>query len=239
MIETLRQILQDAVRQLTSHLIAFLPSLLAALVILAGAYVTAVIVRWLLTRIFKGLAIDRFLRRSGIVNLIDKSGSLRATRLVSGLAFWVILVVGFLTALTAFDSVMANQVIERVIVLLPSLLTGGLILLAGVWLAQYLGRGCLVWAVNEGLPRPRRLAGAVRLVIVFVAVVVAADLMDFAERVFLAAFVIIVGGLMLALSLALGLGGGEPVRRYFTSRYGREEEAGSLERKEEARWTHL
>jgi hypothetical protein len=65
----------------------------------------------------------------------------------------------------------------------------------------------LVWAVNEGFPSPRRLAVVVRIVIMFVAVVVAAHQLDFARSVFLAAFIILVGGAVLAASLAIGLGG--------------------------------
>jgi glucosyl-3-phosphoglycerate synthase len=31
--------------------------------------------------------------------------------------------------------------------------------LAGFWLSHHLGRSALVWAVNEGIPRPRGIAG--------------------------------------------------------------------------------
>jgi hypothetical protein len=50
---------------------------------------------------------------------------------------------------------------------------------------------------------------------VFVAVVVAADQLNFARNVFLAAFVLLMGGVVLAASLALGLGSREIVRHYF------------------------
>ena len=66
----------------------------------------------------------------------------------------------------------------------------------------------LVWAVNENFPSPRRLAAVVRILIMFVAVVVAADQLNFARSVFLAAFIIFVGGAVLAASLAIGLGRG-------------------------------
>ena len=49
-------------------------------------------------------------------------------------------------------------------------------------------------------------------------VVVAADALNFARSVFLAAFVIFVGGAVLACSLALGLGGRDAVQRYLAER---------------------
>jgi hypothetical protein len=76
------------------------------------------------------------------------------------------------------------------------------ILLVGAWLSQYLGRSLLVWAVNENLPAPRRIVAAARVLIMFVAVVVVADTLNFARTVFLAAFMILVGGAVLTASLA-------------------------------------
>jgi hypothetical protein len=91
----------------------------------------------------------------------------------------------------------------------------------------------LVWAVNENLPSPRWLATVVRILIIFVAVVVAADQLNFARSVFLAAFIIFVGGIVLAVSLAAGLGRrGLP---WFLEK-NREETAESAER---SLWSHL
>jgi hypothetical protein len=112
----------------------------------------------------------------------------------------------------------------------------GAIILVGIWLGQYLGRSTVVWAVNEGLPQPRRLAAAVRVVIMFVAVVVAAYQLDFARSVFLAAFILLLGGAVLAASLAAGIGAGDRFRRYLSDRQERQEP--SMER-ERSLWSHL
>lgn len=70
----------------------------------------------------------------------------------------------------------------------------------------------------------RRLAAAVRVVVLFVAVVAAADQLNFARSVFLAAFVILLGGAVLTASLALGLAGRECVRDHFQGKAADEEE---------------
>lgn len=234
MIETLQKVLEGVLDRLKYQTTTYLPSLLAALIILLGAYVAAVLARWLLTRIFKGIAVDRFLRRSGLAFMLDRSGRLRATRLVSEAAYWLILLAGFLTGLSVFDTDLTTQMTQSFVFLLPKIVVAGLILLAGVWLGQYFGRGTLVWAVNEGVPSPRKLAGAVRIVVMFVAVVVAADQLNFARGVFLAAFIILMGGAVLAVSLALGLGGKDAAKRYF-----QEKTETSGEGAERSLWTHL
>ena len=195
---------------------------------------TAVLARWLLYRIFKGPTIDRFLRRSGVAFMLDPSGHLRATRLVAEGVYWCLLLAGFLMGLSVFDTDITTQVIQKLVFLMPKILVAGLILLGGIALGQYLGRGMLVWAVNEDFPFPRRLAAVVRIVITFVAVVVAADQLEFARDVFLAAFIILVGGGVLTVSLAVGLGAGRGFRRYFEEKGQKSEETS-----ERSLWNHL
>lgn len=234
MIDTMRQVLEAVLDRLHYQLTTYLPAILAALIILAGAYVSALVARWLLNRIFKGIAVDRFLRRSGLAFMIDGSGRLRATRVVAETAYWLILLAGFLTGLSAFNTDLTTRMTQEFVLLLPRLLVTGIILLAGIWLSQYLGRSALVWSVNEGIPQPRRIAVAVRLVITFVAVVVAAEQLNFARNVFLAAFIILLGGAALAASLALGLAGREAARHYFRDKPTRGEESA-----ERSLWNHL
>jgi hypothetical protein len=228
MVEAMRRILEGVLDRLSYHLTTYLPSILAALVFVLAAYLIAVIVRWLLRRIFKGPAIDRFLRQSGVAFMLDPSGRLRATKLVAETAYWCILLSGLLIGLSVFRTDITTEMVQKFVFLLPKLLVAGLILLAGAWLSQYLGRSTLVWGVNEGIPAPRRLATAARIVIMFVSVVVAADQLDFARNVFLAAFIILVGGAVLTASLALGIGGSAGVKRYLQAR--QEESEGAADR---------
>ncbi len=208
MLEILENIIRDAAGRLRYEVTTYLPPLLAAIALILGAYLCAVAVRWLVYRIFKGLAIDRFLRQSGIAFLVDPSGRLRATRLVAEGLHHLILLCGVLLGVNVFGTNLTTHIVQSFVFLLPKLAVAGLILLGGVWLSQYLGRSMLVWAVNENFPTPRRLAVVVRVLVVFTAVVVAADQLDFARSVFLAAFIIFVGGAVLAGSLMIGLGGG-------------------------------
>ncbi len=213
MIETLQGIIQGALARLSQQIQHDLPPFIAALAILAVAFLCARFARWLVRRAFKGIELDLWLRRSGVSGIINPSGTLRASRVAARVAYWGILLAGFLAALNAFGTELTARITEQIVFLFPKLAGAGIILLAGVWLGQYLGRSALIWAVNEDLPGPRRVALAVRLFVVFAAVVVASDALNFAKGVFLAAFVLILGGAALAAALAIGLGMRDAVQR--------------------------
>jgi hypothetical protein len=214
MLDLLEQIIRQTVERVSSQVLIYVPGLLAALFILLVALLIARLARWSIARIFKGIALDQFLKRTGLSSMIDKSGRLRTSQVAAKTAYWTILVAGILIALSAFNSILTTRLAEAILFLFPKIAVASAIIIIGAWIGRYFARTTLVWAVNEGLPWPRRLAAFVRILFTFAGVVAAADHLNFAREVFLSAFVIIVGGIVFACSLALGLGGRESVRRY-------------------------
>lgn len=227
-------IIRAALGRLSQQVEMVAPPLLAALMILAATYLVAVVVRWCTTRLFKGIKADLWLRRSGISFMLDRRGRIRASRVVASSLFWIVIAIGVLTAVNVFETELTTTIVRGAVFLLPKLLAAGTIVVGGAWLGQYLGRSTLVWAVNEGVGAARKLSMAVRVGVVFASVVVAADYLDFARSVFLAAFIIVTAGVMLAAALAVGLGTRDTIRRYLMER------SRPQEREEErSLWSHL
>jgi hypothetical protein len=234
MIETLKTILEGALERLHNHVTTYLPPTLAAATLILSAWLIAWIARWLLYRIFKGMAIDKFLRQSGLAFMLDRSGRLRATKMVAESVYWCTLLTGLLMGINVFNTELTTQIIQTFVFLLPKLAIAGLILLAGGWLSQYLGRSMLVWAVNEDFPSPRRLAAVVRIIVVFVSVVVAAYQLEYARPVFLTAFILVMGGAVFTVSIAVASSLRAELRRFF----GRKGEDTS-QPEERSLWSHL
>jgi hypothetical protein len=234
MLEIAERIARDTLERLSRLTTAHLPALLAALFILLLAWFLAAGARWLLMRVFRGARIDQFLRRSGLSSLLPGEGPVRATQMAARGSYWAILTGGFLLALSAFDTQLTSRMIEWVLFMVPKILAGAVILVAGLWVSRYLGHSALVWAFNENIPHSRQIGQAVRIVVIFVAVVVAADNLNFARNVFLASFILIIGGAILASSLALGLGGRKIVERYLEGK-----DSENTEEPEPTGWKHL
>jgi len=234
MIKTLEQLLEGVVSGILAHLNSLLPPLIVAVFLFAVFLMAAVAVRWVLTKVVKGAGLDRFLKEAGLSNMLADRGDVHTTPLVAGAAFWLILLAGALVGLSLFNTQLTSRMVESVVFLLPRLVTAGLILLAGVWLAQLLSRSVLVWAHNECVPAPRRWAVVAKVIVVMVAVVAASEILDFAPHVFFAAFVILASGMVLAASLAIGLGGRDAVRQYLDARASERES-----QEEKSLWNHL
>ncbi|HNY39604.1 MAG TPA: hypothetical protein PKJ41_04385 [Bryobacteraceae bacterium] len=235
MVRALEQLLESVVGGILAQLNSLLPPLIVAVFLFVVFLAAAVAVRWVLTKAVKGARLDRFLKDVGVSSMLDDHGDVHTTPLVAGATFWLIVVAGALIGLSLFNTQLTTRMVESVVFLFPKLLTAGLILLTGIWLAQFLGRSILVWTHNEALPAPRRWAAVTKVLVLMVAVVASSEVLDFAPHVFFAAFVILASGLVLAASLAIGLGGRDAVRRFLDSRA-----AGKrAEEEEKSLWNHL
>jgi hypothetical protein len=236
MLDTVHEVFHRTWNQVYFGVTHYLPPLLVAVLMVLAAWVVAHTARFLVARLVKGLAADRFLRRTGFSNLVRPEGDLRTGPLVARALFWFLFLGGVLSAISVFESQWTARLVEAVIVLMPKIFTAGVILLGGLWLSLYLSRSVLLWACEEHLPAPKRWASAVRVVVMFTAVVVAADVLNFASAVFFAAFLMLVGSAALGAALAVGLGGQDAVRRWI-SRDQRAAEAACEE--ETSVWKHL
>jgi len=228
------RVIKETIERISSQFSANAPGLLTGILIVLLAYFLARLTRWLISRIFKGITFDRFLRRSGLLSMLNQSGRVRTVEIVANAAFWLILLGGVVTGISAFDTQITSQITTTVIFISPKLIAAAVILVAGFWLGRYLSRHILVWAVNEAIPAGRRLALAVRILVVFVAVAAAADHLNFARNVFLAAFILVVGGIVLSASLALGLYGKEVLHRCL-----QEKPDKTQEKEEMSIWRHI
>lgn len=239
MIDTLQAIIRGALERLSQQMQHDLPPLLAALTILLLAYLTARLVRWLLLRAVKGIQWDRWLRQSGLAGMLDRSGTLRASRVVAHAAYWAILILGVSAALNALSTEVTSRFASGLVTALPRIAVAAAIVIAGLWLGQYLGRSVLIWAVNEDVPAPGKLALATRALIIAIGIVAAADALNFAPAVFLSAFVLVLGGAVLAAGIALGLGASDAVRRHFDRRRSMHPQSDEPQFEERSLWNHL
>jgi len=233
MIESLEKIMAGAFARLAEPAAAFLPRLIAAALILVLGVLVAVLARRIAAGTIKAAGVDRFLAQSGLASLLGLSGRFRTSRVVAVAVYWVIVGAAILMSLSALNTALTSRLIEGAVVLLPKLVTAGVIVLAGLWTAQYVGRSTLVWACNEGIPRPRVVASAVRAAVIVAAVAAAADYLDFARAVFLSGFIILFAGA--AAGLAVGVA--TLAKRHFAPPTGRAET--TEPEPEKSFWDHL
>jgi hypothetical protein len=211
--------LRNSLHRIIIVLASFLPGILAFLLAVAIFALIGWALSALLTRVLTSLRFDERLASRETHNspaaLADWSSSSSPTRLAARLAFWICVLLGVAVGIIAFDASYASDA-QYSIFLLPYVahITGAiLILLVGGILARFLARSILIGAVNAQLHYARFLSLGVKWLVYVLAAAMALDHLHIGGTVVELAFGILFGGIVLTLSLAVGLGSRDLVTR--------------------------
>lgn len=217
MSEFWQRALVEPLQQLWEQMMNYLPQLSTALVVLVLAAVGGWVVKQVVYRGLRLVRFDQLASRLGVAAVVERVGLYRGTSYVVGqLAGAFVLLLGLLLALNALGPA-GSDLVLRFFVYLPHLLTAGLILVVGGLAAAFFGRGTLIAAVNARLASARLLAGAVRLFIWLLAIVVALEHLGIGRTTLAIAFGVVFGGLVAGVAIAFGIAGKDLAREALES----------------------
>ncbi len=195
------------------NLAGLLPGALVLIVMGGISLILAAGVRVILLRALRSFEFDRRADGLGLAVLADWSRTRSASAVLASAAFWTILLIGVLVGLTAFDAPLPARLAISVFEYLPHVIAAVLIVIVGGLLARFLSRTVLIGAVNMHLASARLLSLVVKWLVVMIAGAMALEHLDIGRTVLFLAFGILFGGVVLALSIAVGLGARDAVRR--------------------------
>lgn len=205
--------------RLFERILEFLPNFLSSILILIVGIIAAGIMRWLFSRIFRALRIDRHLERIGLNETLSKGGIREpVSSLFSKGIGWITLFVFLIMSLRALDVPSVEQLFERFFLYLPNIFIAVLILFFGYMLSNFLGRAALISSVNAGIRVSGLIGTLVRLTVFLLSLTMALEQLGIGSSTIIIAFAIVFGGVVLALSIAFGLGGRDMAKEYLEKR---------------------
>jgi hypothetical protein len=116
-----------------------------------------------------------------------------------------------------------ERLLERLFLYLPNLFVAIIILLIGYLLSNFFGRAALIASVNAGLKASRLIGRFVKLTIFLLAATMALEQLGIGKETIIITFAIVFGGIVLALSIAFGLGGRHMAKEYLEKKVKGEE----------------
>jgi len=203
----------EAFDRLRAVLAADLPSIAAMVVVILSAVVLAFVVRAFLRWSLARVGFDRRAREWGITTGRNLEPHHEPSWLFARGTFWLVIATGIALALAVLGASATSAVGVALLGFLPHLVVGALVLLVGIGAARFLERSVLIGAVNQGIRQARLLALSVKWIVLVLAAAMALQHLGVGGALPTIAFTIVVGGIVLAAALAVGLGARDAVGR--------------------------
>jgi hypothetical protein len=209
--------LNQSINRVLSLLVAILPGILAFFIALLIFTLIGIAASWILRRLLMAARFDdRVAHTRGETDWAPASSP---TSLVARGAFWISVVLGLIVGVSAFDT-SYGAATTHPFSLLPYLthsVGAAILLVAGTLIARFLARSVLIGAVNAQLQYARFLSLGVKWLVLVLTAAMVLDHLEIGGNIVELAFGILFGGIVLTLSLAVGLGSRDLVSRSLES----------------------
>ena len=213
------RILFEPLRRLAEQLRLVGPAVVAVVLILLVGGLVAWVTRRVVYRLLSWLRFDRLVAQTGMGSTIERTRIFHSpadfgARLVEGVV-WLLII---LLALSAADTKMTQELVDRFVNYVPDLVTAALVLLLGSLVSKFLARSTLLAAVNAQWAGARLLAGGVRVLVMSLAVVIALEQLRIGRTALLVSFAILFAGIVIGGAVAFGLAARDLAREWLQSK---------------------
>jgi hypothetical protein len=211
--EQVQQALNESTTRVITGMADLLPGFMALVLAVAISSVFAWLLATLLRRFLRSIDFDTRLNGWGLAGLAELSPGRSPTLLLARTVAWLVILVGFLIGVAAFNAAFTSELAMGAFRYLPNVIAAVALLLVGSILARFIARGVLISAVNHNLQYARMLSVGVKWLVLVLAAAMALEHLGIARRIVGLAFGILFGGIVLTLALAIGLGSKDLVSR--------------------------
>ena len=212
---TFDQQIVSSFQLLWDRLAAFVPNLLAAIIVLILGWLVASLVAQVVKKVLEAIQIDRLADRLGMDRLSDQVGrKLSLSGLGAWLVKWFVIVAAFVAAadILALDQV-SDFLYQEVIPYFGNVIVAVAVLLIGVVAANFLAEIVRGGVRASGVRVSGALAAVTRWSIVIFTILAALAQLNIAPSFMQTLFVGVIAMLSIAGGLAFGLGGRDHARK--------------------------
>jgi hypothetical protein len=207
--------LEQSVNRVLSLLVSILPGVLAFILAIALLSLLGVFLSFVLRRILTSLKFDERMQRNNISGIADWSPAHSPTALAGRITFWSCALLGLIIGVLTLDtSYQSNSALPFSLLPYITRSIGAIfILVVGNLIARFLARTVLIGSVNHQLQYARFLSMGVKWLVLVLTAAMVLDHLQIGGAIIELAFGILFGGIVLTLSLAIGLGSRDLVSR--------------------------
>lgn len=202
------EIVLAPVKYFTSQLALFLPKLLIATAVLVAGWLLAKLFYSVVVKSLKAVNFESLTHKAGVDVFLEHGGIRKTTSEILGLLiYWIIILITLLVASNVVKLDVVSELFSKVLQFIPNVIVAVLILTIGMYFARFVSDVVTAYSKNVGFEDAELVGRLARYAIITFVIIISLEQMDIGTTIPRSAFLILLGGIVFAFSLAFGLGG--------------------------------
>jgi len=201
-------IMLETTHEFLHQIAAFLPRLLLAVFVMVIGWLFAKAIRFAVDKALRAANFNVLTERAGTDNFLRQAGMRGdTTTLFSLFAYWLVILAALIIAFNGLGLTYVTDLLGKTVLYAPKLLVAMLVVIFGSYCARFVGSAVHTYCVDARIPDADMLGRIARYIIMTFVVMIALSQVEVGGDIAQRTFLIILGGIVLALALAFGLGG--------------------------------
>jgi hypothetical protein len=182
-------------------------NILVMLLIMIVGFMLSWFVRKLIEKLLILFRFDKWASGAGIVTFLQRGGvKAQPSTIISRIVFWVFMITIFSFGLNYVGISQFTEYASRITSALPYVVVSIIIVIVGMIFSTFLSRVIYMACENANIGYGDAIAKSVRILLVIITFAIVFEYMGLGSTVISISFLIIFGGIVMTLSLALGIG---------------------------------
>lgn len=201
----IQEILFQTFQKLLEQLFLFTPKVLGAIILLILGIIIAKIVTNILQKGLEKTGFDKLGDKLNTIEIIQRFGSIKLSKLVSKTLYYFILLVFTTAATETLGMEVLTNMVTSLVNLIPKLIASALMLLAGVMIADALKNSVINICKSLKIDSGKLLGNIVFFFFLIIALIAALKQAGIETSLLESSFNLIIGGIILAFAVGYGM----------------------------------
>jgi len=198
----------EPIRDIAKRVYDYLPNVAVALGWIVVFLVLARIARFAVRRGLRAINVNIVTERAGLDDFLKRGGLESDTIDIFALiVYWLLIIVGLLLAFDVLGLSTVRDLLRQIVQYVPSLVVALVILTLGAYFAMFVGNTISGYFRGIGTRDAELIGRLAQYVVIAFVVLMALEQMSIGGDIIRHSFLILLGGVVLALALAFGIGG--------------------------------
>lgn len=198
----------EPIRAIARRIYDYLPNVAVALGWIVLFLVLARVARFAVRRGLRAINVNVLTERAGLDDFLKRGGiEADTTDIFALLVYWLLVVVGLLLAFDVLGLSTVRDLLGQIVQYVPKLVLALVILALGAYFAVFVGNTIAAYFRGIGTRDAELIGRLAQYGVIAFVVLMALEQMGVGGDIIRHSFLILLGGVVLALALAFGLGG--------------------------------
>jgi hypothetical protein len=182
-------------------------NIIVMIIVMIGGVIISWFIKKLLVKLLVLFRFDKWAQEVGVVNFLEKGGvKILPSMIIGKIAYWVFIIAFFSFGLNFIGITQFAEYTSKISSALPNVFVSIVIIIFGLIFSNFINRVIYMTCENANIRYGDLIAKGIRIFLIIITFGIVFEYMGVGNTIITISFLIIFGGIIMTLSLALGIG---------------------------------